>query len=500
MKVCIIGAGAMGSGIAQVAAAAGESVLLFDSRSGAADAALAAIRKRFEQLAAKGKMNAVDAAAASQRLAAATSLADFASAALVIEAVVEDLAVKRELFQSLDTIVAADCLLATNTSSLSLAAIATALRSPERLVGMHFFNPAPLMALVEVVGSVVTAPAALDAIERLARAWGKSPVRVRATPGFIVNRVARPYYAEGLRLLAEQATDPATLDALLRDAGGFRMGPCELTDLIGQDVNFAVTCSVFHAYFGDPRFQPSLMQQELVEAGWLGRKSGRGFFRYGDGAAPPQPQLEPPHPKPDRIAMAGAPGNDALTDALAARIASAGISVTRDPRLPTDVLLRVSDGRTALACELAAGDQPQPTVVADLALDYSTVKRLALAASPHCGADAWASIAGALQAAGIAVVRLRDLPALAVMRTVAMLANEAADAVHFGVADAAGVDLAMRKGVNYPLGPLEWAQKIGLARIHSVLAALGAFYGEDRYRISPLLQQRVLSGRFHAHE
>lgn len=500
MKVGIIGAGAMGSGIAQVAAAAGESVLLFDSRSGAADAASASIRKRFEQLAAKGKMNPADAAAAGQRLGAASALADFAGSGLVIEAIVENLAVKRELFQSLDAIVAADCLLATNTSSLSLAAIATALRSPERLVGMHFFNPAPVMALVEVVGSVVTAAASLEAIERLARAWGKSPVRVRATPGFIVNRVARPYYAEGLRLLAEQATDPATLDALLRDAGGFRMGPCELTDLIGQDVNFAVTCAVFHGYFGDPRFQPSLVQQELVEAGWLGRKSGRGFFRYGDGATPPQPQIEPLHPQPARIVMAGAAGNDALADALAARVESAGVSVTRDPRLPADVLLQVTDGRTALQCERAAGDQPQPTVVADLALDYRTVKRLALAASPHCHTSAWAAVAGALQAAGIAVVRLRDLPGLAVMRTVAMLANEAADAVHFGVADAAGIDLAMRKGVNYPVGPLEWADKIGLPRIHSVLAALGAFYGEDRYRISPLLQQRVLAGRFHAQE
>ncbi|MGH9484830.1 MAG: 3-hydroxyacyl-CoA dehydrogenase, partial [Terriglobales bacterium] len=417
MTVGIIGAGAMGTGIAQVAAAAGETVLLYDARSGAAATAIASVRKRFDQLAAKGKMTAADASAAAARLTPASALPKLSAAGLIIEAIVEDLAVKRALFASLDAILAPDCLLATNTSSLSLAAIATALRAPERLAGMHFFNPAPLMALVEVVGSVVTAPASLDAIERLARAWGKAPVRVRATPGFIVNRVARPYYAEGLRLLAEQATDPATLDALLREAGGFRMGPCELTDLIGQDVNFAVTCSVFHAYFGDPRFQPSLVQQELVEAGWLGRKSGRGFFAYGPDAPPPQPRQEPPFPPPQRIAIAGVQGNDALADVLAARIESAGVAVTRDPRLPTDVVLQVTDGRTALDCELAYGDQPQPTVVADLALDFSAVTRLALAASPHCHAEAWASIAGALQAAGIAVARLRDLPALAVLRT-----------------------------------------------------------------------------------
>lgn len=498
MKVGIVGAGAMGAGIAQVAASSGDEAILFDIRAGAAAAAVASVRERFGQLAAKGKMDAADAQRAGARLAAAARLAELAECQLVLEAVVEDLEVKRELFAAVEAMVAPGCLLATNTSSLSLAAIATALRAPERLVGMHFFNPAPLMGLVEVVGSVVTAPAGLEAIERLARAWGKTPVRVRATPGFIVNRVARPYYAEGLRLLAEQATDAATLDAVLREAGGFRMGPCELTDLIGQDVNFAVTRSVFAAYFGDPRFQPSLVQQELVEAGWLGRKSGRGFYDYGPGAAAPQAAAEPAYPAPARLAVAGVPGNDALTDALAARLEEAGIELTRDPRLPTDVLLQVSDGRTALEHEVAAGSQPQPTVLADLARDYTTVTRLALSASPRCHRDGWAAAAGALQAAGIAVARVRDLPGLVVLRTVAMLANEAADAVHFGVASAADVDLAMRKGVNYPIGPLAWADALGVRRVASVLSALSAFYGEDRYRTSPLIRQLAWSGRrFH---
>ncbi|MGH9467507.1 MAG: 3-hydroxyacyl-CoA dehydrogenase [Terriglobales bacterium] len=490
MRVAIIGAGAMGAGIAQVAATAGETVRLYDARAEAPAAAIAGVRKRFEQLAAKGKMAPAAAEAASARLSAATRLEEFADAELVIEAVVEDLGVKQALFRTLDAVVGADCLLATNTSSLSLAAIASVLNAPERLAGMHFFNPAPLMELVEVVGSVVTAPAALDSIEALARKWGKAPVRVRATPGFIVNRVARPYYAEGLRLLAEGSTDPATLDALLREAGGFRMGPCELMDLIGQDVNFAVTSSVFHAFFGDPRFQPSLVQQELVEAGWLGRKTGRGFFTYGKDAVPPVPREEAPQPAPERIALAGIPGDDRLADALAARLEHAGIAVSRDAHMPTDVLLRVSDGRTALECE-AAGELPQPVVVVDLARDYGTVRRLAAAASPHCHEAAWGQAVGALQAAGIAVARLRDLPGLAVLRTVAMLANEAADAVHYGVADAAGVDLAMRKGVNYPDGPLEWAEKIGLRRVVGTLEALEQFYGEDRYRVSPLLGQTV---------
>ncbi|HET9785395.1 MAG TPA: 3-hydroxyacyl-CoA dehydrogenase [Terriglobales bacterium] len=499
MKVGIVGAGAMGAGIAQVAAAAGEQVLLFDARSQAAEEAISGLRARFQQLAAKGKLSAEQAEAAEHRLSPASALTDLAAAQLVIEAIVEDLDAKRALLRSLDAVLNPDCLIATNTSSLSLAALATALRMPERLVGMHFFNPAPLMELVEVVGSVATSPAALDQIATLARAWGKSPVRVRATPGFIVNRVARPFYAEGLRLLAEQSTDAATLDALMREAGGFRMGPCELTDLIGQDVNFAVTRSVFAAYFGDPRFQPSLVQQELVEAGWLGRKTGRGFYTYGTGAPTPSVTLESPRPAPRRVALLTA--GEESGEALASRIEAAGIEVIREPHLPTDVLLRLSDGRTAAELE-SAGEQPQPTVVLDWALDYSKVKHLAAAASPRSlqpGHTAgWDAAVGALQAAGIAVTRLRDLPALAVLRTVAMLANEAADAVYFGVADARGVDLAMRKGVNYPLGPLEWADRIGIGRVASALAALASFYGEDRYRTSPLLRQLLWTrGRFH---
>jgi 3-hydroxybutyryl-CoA dehydrogenase len=499
MKVAIVGAGAMGAGIAQVAAAAGEEVLLFDARAQASEQAIASVRTRFQQLAAKGRLTSEQAEAAGRRLAPATAVEDLAPAELVIEAIVEDLEAKRTLLRALDAVLSPSCLIATNTSSLSLAALAAALRAPERLVGMHFFNPAPLMELVEVVGAVATTPAALDRIEALARAWGKSPVRVRATPGFIVNRVARPYYAEGLRLLAEQATDAPTLDALMREAGGFRMGPCELTDLIGQDVNFAVTRSVFAAYFGDPRFQPSLVQQELVEAGWLGRKTGRGFYSYGTQAPAPAASIELPRPAPRRIALPT--GADESGEALARRVEAAGIEVIRDPHLPTDVLLRITDGRTAAEWE-SAGEQPQPTVVVDWALDYTRVKHLAAAASPrslrHGHTAGWDAAVGALQAAGIAVTRLRDLPALAVMRTVAMLVNEAADAVHFGVADASAVDLAMRKGVNYPLGPLEWADRIGIGRVASVLAALAAFYGEDRYRTSPLLRQLLWThGRFH---
>ncbi|MGH9473579.1 MAG: 3-hydroxyacyl-CoA dehydrogenase [Terriglobales bacterium] len=496
--VAVIGTGAMGAGIAQVAAAAGHQVLLSDTRAGAAERAAGSIRAMFDKLAAKGKMPAAQAAAAGRRLRplapGAAGLAALAPAGVVIEAIVESLDAKRALWAALDRVLDPDCLLATNTSSLSLAAIAAALAAPERLVGMHFFNPAPLMELVEIVGSVATDPRQLDRAGALARAWGKLPVRARATPGFIVNRVARPFYAEGLRLLAEQACAPATLDAILREAAGFRMGPCELTDLIGQDVNFAVTRSVFEGFFFDPRFRPSLVQQELVEAGWLGRKSGRGFFSYAEGASRPAPADEPVGAAPERIALIG---EGILEDALAQRLEAAAIGVQREPQLPTDVVLQISDGRTAAEAE-SAHCRRQPTLLVDLALDYTTVKRVAVAASPGCSDAACATAVGALQAAGFAVSRVRDLPGLVVLRTVAMLINEAADAVHFGIASAADVDLAMRKGVNYPLGPLEWADRLGPAWVVKALRHIGRHYGEDRYRLSPLLRELGYSaGKFH---
>jgi len=308
--VAVIGSGAMGTGIAQVAAASGHQVRLFDTRPGAVDKAIAEIGKVYGKLVEKGRMGAAEAGLARERLQAAASLHDIGDAAIVIEAIVEDLDIKRKLFVELEGIVVEDCILATNTSSISVTAIAAPLRRPQRLVGMHFFNPVPLMALVEVISGLATEPEVAGIVYATAEAWGKSPVHAKSTPGFIVNRVARPFYAEALRLLSEQAADPATLDAVMRDCGGFRMGPFELMDLIGHDVNFSVTQSVFNAYFGDPRFTPSVLQQELVNAGFLGRKAGRGFYHYGDDAAKPQPQVEAPQPRPASVSLSlpiGAP-------------------------------------------------------------------------------------------------------------------------------------------------------------------------------------------------
>ena len=278
--IAVVGTGAMGAGIAQVAAAAGHPVKLLDNRPGAAEKAVAGIRAQFAKMAEKGKLTAAAAQAAGERLIPVSSLADLADAALVTEAIVENLEAKQTLFSDLEAIVGADCIFGTNTSSISVTAIGAALQRPERLAGLHFFNPAPLMALVEIVSGLATDKAVADTLFATASAWGKTPVHAKSTPGFIVNRVARPYYAEALRLAQEGAADYATIDACCREAGGFRMGPFELMDMIGHDVNFAVTNSVWRAFYNDQRFLPSLIQQELVDAGFIGRKSGRGFYDY----------------------------------------------------------------------------------------------------------------------------------------------------------------------------------------------------------------------------
>jgi 3-hydroxybutyryl-CoA dehydrogenase len=489
--VAVIGSGAMGAGIAQVAAVAGHTVRLFDTRPDAVERAIAGIAKALARLVEKGRMGAADADLARERLHAMRALDEAKDAVLVVEAVVEDLDVKRTLFADLEGIVKPDCILATNTSSISVTAIGATLKRPERLVGMHFFNPVPLMALVEVISGVATDKAVADTVYATAAAWGKNPVHAKSTPGFIVNRVARPYYAEALRLLLEQAADPATIDAVMRDCGGFRMGPFELMDLIGHDVNYSVTQSVFHAYYGDPRFAPSVVQQELVNAGFLGRKTGRGFYRYGDDVTPPQAQAEAAQPCLAQLTLGGA---DPLTAALKARLRDAGIAGE------CAATIFLTDGRSATQRAL---DEGRPdTILFDLLLDPAKATRIALARADRCSDAAWNAAVGLFQQAGFTVSRLDDVPGMAVMRTVAMLANEALDAVNQGVCSAQAVDIAMQKGVNYPRGPLAWADAIGLHHVFTVLANLGDTYGEDRYRVSPLLRRKLAANpdgaRIHA--
>ena len=489
-RVLVVGAGIMGAGIAQVAAQAGHRVALFDLRDGAAAEALAKLGKTLDGLADKGKLTpeAVQATLARIEVVAAVDAAR--DAGLVVEAVVERLDVKRSLFQQLESLLAADAVLATNTSSISVTAIANGLHRPQRLVGMHFFNPVPLMKLVEVVSGLRTDGGVAAAIFELAKAWGKVPVHARSTPGFIVNRIARPYYAETLALLQEQAAPPEVLDACLR-AAGFRMGPCELIDLIGQDTNFAVTNSVYAANFQDKRYMPSLVQQELVDGGLLGRKSGRGFYSYPDGA-PALPSLTV------MDLPAGIPvvvhGRGPLADALAARLT---VPTTRDGGsgwvglAVGDAQLRLTDGRTAaeVAQSLDRGD------IAVFDRLPASVEQwrgaLALAFAPTAS-ERWRAEAPAwLARLGVEPRVVADTPGLVVARTLAMLINEAADAVQQGVCSPEGADAAMKLGVNYPAGPFEWLAGWRADGVLAVLAALDALYRGERYRASPWLVRRA---------
>ena len=503
--VAVIGSGAMGSGIAQVAAASGYEVRLFDTRPEVVAKAIADIGSMYLKLAEKGRMSRDEAAAAGARLHPVADLHQVAGAAIVIEAIVENLDVKRMLFADLEAVVGDDCILATNTSSISVTAIAAKLRRPERLVGMHFFNPVPLMALVEVISGLATSPQVADTVFATASAWGKNPVHAKSTPGFIVNRVARPFYAEGLRLLSEQAADAATLDAVMRESGGFRMGPFELMDLIGHDVNFSVTQSVFNAYFGDPRFMPSVHQQEMVNAGFLGRKSGRGFFQYGADAVKLAPQSEPAQAKPEVVGLSIEPDTKhAVTAPIEQRLGFSGYTVTHRKSLPNaahdeapafhcmGAAVFLTDGRSAT--ERAAANKHPDTVLYDLVLDAASATRIALARADQCSDAAYNAVVGLFQGAGFNVTLLDDVPGMAVMRTVAMLANEAADAVNQGVCSVEAVDIAMQKGVNYPRGPLAWADAVGIAHVVKVLSNLAATYGEDRYRVSPLLRRKLANG------
>ncbi|WSF21750.1 3-hydroxyacyl-CoA dehydrogenase [Streptomyces sp. NBC_01353] len=485
----------MGQGIAQVALVAGHRVRLYDSAPGRAGEAVTALAARLDRLVEKGRMDRAERDGAVARLHAAAELTELADAALVVEAIVEHLPVKQQLFGELEKIVGDDTLLATNTSSLSVTAIAGGLRLPGRFVGLHFFNPAPLLPLVEVVSGFATDESAATRAYETAKSWGKTPVRCADTPGFIVNRIARPFYAEALRVYEEGAADPATIDAVLRECGGFRMGPFELTDLIGQDVNEAVTRSVWESFYQDPKFTPSLAQRRLVESARLGRKSGQGWYPYGDGAAAPEPHTAPPAEPPAHVTVQG--DVEHMRD-LVKRIEEAAIPVRFGddavPGYPGWIELP-SGTRLFLADGTSADDAEMPVIHIDLALNFSTCERIALAPSATVDDSALQEAIGLFQAAGKAVSVIRDIPGMIVARTVAMLADFAFDAAARSVADGDDIDTAMRLGVNYPRGPLAWGEELGAGWVLEMLSNLHEEYPTGRYAPSQALLRRAAAER-----
>lgn len=381
MKVGVIGTGTMGAGIAQVAAQNGHQVFLVDLNQEVVEKAKMGHIKVFERLVEKGTMTKEQTATILNAIHYSTSTNDFRDCGLVIEAIVENLEVKHKVFAELESIVDENCILASNTSSLSIASIGSALKKADRVIGIHFFNPAPLMPLVEIIPAVQTSDQTVDKCKELISSWKKTGVVCKDTPGFIVNRVARPFYGEALRIYEEGIADFATIDWAMTHFGGFKMGPFTLMDFIGNDVNYAVTESVFSAFYFDPRFKPSFTQKRHREAGFFGRKSGRGYYSYAEG-------VEQPKPKEDH-----------------------------------------------------------------------------------------------------------ELGKMIFDRILAMLINEAVDAVFMQVTSPEGVDLAMMKGVNYPKGLLQWADEIGLEKVLLQLEDLFAEFGEDRYRPNPLLRKMVRENR-----
>jgi 3-hydroxybutyryl-CoA dehydrogenase len=503
VDLLIVGAGIMGAGIAQVAAQAGHRVKLFDARPDAARQAAAKLGVTLDGMVSKGKLKAAAAKAALARIEPITALEGISGVGMVIEAIVEKLDAKRTLFQQLEPLVKPDCVLATNTSSISVTAIANGLRHPGRVVGLHFFNPVPLMKLVEVVTGLHTEAAVAEAAFELAGAWGKTAVHARSTPGFIVNRIARPYYAETLALLHEQAATPQVLDACLRSAG-FRMGPCELMDLIGHDTNFAVTQAVYEANFFDKRYVPSPLQREMVDGGLLGRKSGRGFYRYqGEAAGPPMLPVAV-HEAPATAREVSVHGEGPVADWLekATMVALAGqgwgparVAGSGWTGLAVDgARLVLTDGRTAT--EWASSMDSADVAVFDRPLVLPAPAGSALAfALPEGASGIWCNQAAAwLAAIGFSPQRLADTPGLVVARTVAMLINEAADAVQQGVCTPEGADAAMKLGVSYPCGPFEWLESWSSAGVVALLDALDRCYRGERYRASPWLRRRVRAG------
>jgi 3-hydroxybutyryl-CoA dehydrogenase len=486
----IVGTGVMGRGIAQIAAQAGIRVVLYDTRADAAPAAKDYVASALARLADKGRIPAEAVARAVRQLDIAHVLTHLSSCQVVIEAIVENLETKRELFQHLEAVVAEDCVLATNTSSLQVTAIAAACKRPERVAGFHFFNPVPLMKVAEVVDGALTAPWVCDALIGLARRCGHTPVRAKDTPGFIVNHAGRGFGTEALQCLREGVAEFYEIDRILRDCAGFRMGPFELFDLTGLDVSHPVMESIYHQYYEEPRYRPSPLTGQRVVAGLLGRKSGnRGFYEYADGEAKPMPVPAVPSAPPPKAWVA----RHGLHDEVAAAVARLGAPVDRGDRPGPDSLILVAPlGQDATSAALAENVDPTRTVAVDAL--FGLAKRRTLMTTPATSA-AMRDAAHALFARdGVPVSVIRDSPGFVAQRVVAHIVNIGCDIVQQRICAPQDLDLAVTLGLGYPKGPLAWGDAIGPARVLAILEALRAASGDPRYRASPWLRRRASLG------
>ena len=527
VRLAVVGGGTMGSGIALAALLAGLYVTLYDVQPEMLERARGYIN---HHLGRKGK--SADLA----HLTTTTDLDVLHKANLVIEAVPEDLPLKQELFARLDAICPPPAILATNTSTLPVTAIAAASKSPQRVAGMHFFNPASVLPLVEIVRGARTDPETIQTLVAVTEMLGKTPVVVRDTPGFIVNRVARPFYGEALRLLGEGVASFEQIDRIVRLGGGFKMGPFQLMDLIGIDVNLGAAQSMYEQTYGEPRYRPHLIQAQMVQQGALGRKTSRGFYTYDPEPLFEEPPLpnskrdrgegQPPLPFRERGRGEGhrtvylssgswAPGLEELvTQGGNAVVKLSGGSAAADTpqrgglvviaagaaeglgeklaeleaRLPESIPVLCQCADFSLS-ELAASMRHPQRLVGFDGLFLASGKLATLVAGPTLDPQARQAAEEFVQGLGLHVAWVAESPALVLPRIVCMLADEAAFAAGEGVAEPETIDQAMQLGVSYPKGPLAWAKELGYARVVAVLDHLHAEYGEERYRVAPLLRR-----------
>jgi 3-hydroxybutyryl-CoA dehydrogenase len=490
----IVGAGAMGRGIAQIAAQAGHTVLLFDLNAEAVAAARENLREIWNKLSAKGKIAPDVALASLERVRACTDLQALSQADLVIEAVVERLDVKRELFERLESIVSEDCLLASNTSSLSITSIAAACVRPQRVVGYHFFNPVPLMKVVEVIDGLRTEREAGDALMALARDMGHTPVRAKDMPGFVVNHAGRGMNIEGLRLAQESVAPFYQIDAIMRDQAGFRMGPFELLDLTALDVSHPVMESIYRQFYDEPRFRPSPITAVRYAGKMLGRKVGEGFYRYADGhkQVPDEPAV-PPLPAGLKVWLA--PYHPVGHKRAAALLKALNVNLVASNEAPDDALIMVTpfgeDTATVVGAYQLDGRR---TVALDTFFGVAPGKRRVLMCSPATE-PRWRDAAHALFASdGTAVSVIDDSAGFVGQRMVATIINVAADIAQQSIATPHDIDLAVSLGLGYPKGPLSMGDGLGAAHVLDILRAMYRVTGDDRYRASLWLQRRVQLG------
>ncbi|OXC73369.1 3-hydroxyacyl-CoA dehydrogenase [Caballeronia sordidicola] len=491
----IVGSGAMGRGIAQIAALGGLNVRLYDTNQQAITAALEYLADTLNKLAAKGKLNEADAHAALARIHAAGAIGDLADCDVVVEAIVEKLDVKRELFRELEGVVGEHCILASNTSSLSITAIAAGCAKPQRVVGLHFFNPVALMKVVEVIDGLRGDPAAGDALMALGRQMGHTAVRAKDMPGFIVNHAGRGMNTEGLRIASEGVASFADIDRIMREQAGFRLGPFELLDLTALDVSHPVMESIYHQFYEEPRFTPSPITGTRLAGGLIGRKVGEGFYKYVDGKQQTPEETPAPTTLPRRVwvSRASAHAREEVFRLIAKMETAVTIDTGGTPA-PDSLIIVTPLGHDATTAAVAEKLDASRTVAIDTLFPLADAARRTIMTTPATTAE-FRDAAHALFAFdGVPVTVIRDSTGFVAQRVVATIVNIGCDIAQQRIASPADIDLAVTLGLGYPRGPLALGDALGASTILMILRNMQAVLGDPRYRPSPWLARRAQLG------